>query len=131
MNIKQLLEALEQLNEMAIINGVIEVNNEDITNKDGSITTKYPHFHWVYDHKLHFRFANRIPNNKQELKQLMCVKFERDKISDKQLNKILKDLNSIVSKGVFKGRTTYDVAFNHWQTLHPYRTDFQNEIIIF
>lgn len=132
--IAKLREALDiaeglQLNEMARINDTIEVNNEDITNEKGETQTKFPHFHWLYKRKIHFKFANRIPNNVSELKQLLAYKSDKLGISDAELKKVLKDIWVEINDPEIGRKTVYEVAFKTWENLHPNR-DINSEVVV-
>lgn len=118
----------QQLNEMALINGKIEVNNEDVVNINGETNEKFAHFHWVYKRKVHFKFSNRIPKNISELKKLFAFEDDSKLINDKELINVLKDLKSIVPNGTYSGKTTFDAAKEHWATLHPTRDITTEEI---
>lgn len=131
MNIQELTKILEELlslNEMAVINDTIEVNNEDVTNDKGEVQEKFAHFHWVYKRKVHFKFSNRIPKNISELKQLFAFKTDARLLSDKELGKVVKDLKSVITQGTFKGKTTFEGAKLTWIKLHPNR-NLEQEII--
>lgn len=122
MDIKQLNEELRYvLNEMAQISGKIEVNNEDIVNSKGIKQEKFPHFHWMYKRKIHFKFATRCPKNIKELRKLIAFNSEQKLITDGELSKLLKDLKSSASENVYKGLTVYDAGLKHWKFLHPDR----------
>lgn len=127
--LNDLLEQFLQLNEMAKLNNVIEVNNEDITNNKGETQEKFAHFHWVYNHNIHFKFSNRIPNNIKELKKLIAFEDDINQISGNELKQVLKELNKLVQKGKYKGRIVFDAAKELWEFLHPNR-DILKELII-
>ena len=134
MNIREINEILEKfiITEMAIINNTIEVNNEDIFNAKGVLVNKkYPHFHWVHKNKrnIHFKFANRCPENTMELKRLVVVDSEVNRLSAKDCKAILSDLKRTITEGQYKGMMTYDAAFYHWKLLHNYRENIENEIV--
>lgn len=131
MEIKVLNELLGRyipLEEMAIVNDTIEVNNEDITNEEGEVQEKFAHFHWVYKRKAHFKFSNRIPKNVSELKMLFAFKTDAKLLSDKELGKVVKDLKSVITQGTFKGKTTFEGAKLTWIKLHPNR-NLEQEIV--
>lgn len=121
------------INEMAQINGTIEVNNEDVTDKEGEINKKFAHFHWMYKKKIHFKFSNRIPKNITELRKLVKEKNSEKKISDIELKNCLRDLKApyTTEEGGKKIQiTTYEAALKLWNVLHkPYRK-IENEWII-
>ena len=136
MNFKELNEKLKELipmDEMAQINGTIEVNNEDVTNKEGKINEKFAHFHWMYKKKIHFKFSNRIPKNITELRKLVKEKDSEKKISDIELKNCLGDLKAPYTTeedGKKIQITTYEAALKLWNVLHkPYRK-IENEWII-
>ena len=132
MDLKEILERLEKftIDEMARINNLVEVNNEDITNEKGVvINKKFAHFHWLYKRKIHFKFANRIPENIQELKKLLAFKSDKTGISDKELKKVLKDIHSEFTDFDGETKTTYQAAYEKWEELHPNR-DLASEVVV-
>ena len=136
MNFRELNQKLKELipmDEMAQINGTIEVNNEDVVNKEGEINEKFAHFHWMYKKKIHFKFSNRIPKNITELRKLVKEKDSEKKISDTELKNCLRDLKvpyTTEEDGKKIQITTYEAALKLWNVLHkPYRK-IENEWII-
>lgn len=131
MEIKELNKILESfmLNEMAQINNTIEVNNEDVVDKNGDVQEKFAHFHWLYKKKIHFKFANRLPKNITELRKLVAEKDSTKKISDVELKKALKDLNANIDHTLFGKCSVWEAAIGTWKQLHPKR-DLQKELII-
>ena len=115
-----LLEALS-INEMAEISGKIRVDNEDKTNNKGETLTKFPHYHWLSKENIHFKFANRCPKNITELKSTIAFKKEKEKISDKELTKLLKVLKSPASEPEYNGMTVYEAGLEYWKFIHPKR----------
>lgn len=117
-----------QINEMAKLNNVIEVNNEDITNEAGDTLEKFAHFHWVYNHDIHFKFSDRIPKNISELKLLIAFKDDLNQISNSELSQVLKEIQKPVMNGRYKNKIVFDAAKELWSTLHPNR-DINKELI--
>ena len=132
MNFRELNQKLKELipmDEMAQINGTIEVNNEDVVNKEGEINEKFAHFHWMYKKKIHFKFSNRIPKNITELRSLVKEKDNNKKISDTELKNCLKDLKAIYNLKNRGNMTVFEAAKQVWIDLHPKR-DLNKELII-
>jgi len=131
MNIRELNEQLKQLltlNEMSKLNSVIEVNNEDKVNAKGEVQEKFAHFHWVYNHNIHFKFSDRIPKNVTELQKLIAFEDDKKQISDSELKQVLKEIQKPVLNGKYKGKIVFNAAKELWQFLHPNR-DIKKELI--
>ena len=118
--LEQFLETF-QINEMATINGQIRVNNEDTTNQYGKTQTKFAHFHWTYNDKIHFMFSEECPKNVSQLKQLIAFPEEKNILSSGEYKKLLKILQTKMNKPQFKGLTVYQSAMKVWRQLHNNR----------
>lgn len=131
MEIEQLNKILEQflnvyqLNEMARIGKYIEINNEDVINQDGKISEKFPHFHWLYNRKIHFKFANRCPKNASELRKMIAFPADQKQITDQELTKLIKIL-----KSPYKDTDIYNESFKTWKAIHPTRDIYKDIIIL-
>lgn len=127
MDIKQINNIIETyLNEEAARIAQFQIDNEDQMNTYGIVTNKkFAHFHWVYKHKIHFKFANRRPKNKEELIKTIAFNNEKDLLSTSEIKTILRQLKANID-----GKTVYDALKAEWENLHTYREqDLQNELI--
>lgn len=125
MNLHELNEKIEKLlNEEAARIGNIVINNEDRVNEYGVCTEKFAHFHWYYNHNVHFKFGNRCPRTKSELKKLIAFPEEMNILSSKDYKDILKDLNS-----TYNNKKIYDLIIDKWKDLHPNR-NLNKELIL-
>lgn len=113
------------INEMARIGKYIEVNNEDTIDSNGNSNKKFPHFHWLYNRKIHFKFANRMPKNASELRKMIAFDSEQSKITDQELNKLAKLL-----KSKHEDTTLYQAALDMWIRKHKQRNIYDDIVML-
>lgn len=133
MDIQELNEQLAKiafvLEEEAAQISNMEVHNEDKINQYGVVTNKkFAHFHWVYNNAVHFKFSNRCPKTKAELKQMVAFPDEVKTLSSKDYKDILSDLRKKWKLKNGTQTTVYEALKSMWEDLHDYR-DISTELI--
>lgn len=128
MDIKQINEDLiyelhikMPINEMAKINGVIEVHNEDDSSPEAD-QLKFAHFHYK---GIHFKFSRNMPKNVQDVRKMIAFKREQNKIDDHELTELCKILKSRpIRKLAGKFDTVYECALATWEILNDRDVDY-------
>lgn len=109
------------INEMATLDGGIDVHNED----DSSIDVdqlKFAHFHW---NGVHFKFSRKLPENVTQLRKLIAFKKEQTKLDDFELSKLVKILGSRPTRPKkTSARTVYEAVIDIWELLNNRTVDY-------
>ena len=108
------------INEMAKINGVIIVHNED-DESEGMDQLKFAHFHYK---NIHFRFSRNIPKNATQARRMIAFKREQSKIDDHELTELCKVLKSRPVRKHVSAPTVYQYAMDVWVGLNDRDIDF-------
>ncbi len=108
------------INEMAKINGVIEVHNEDDDSPDAD-QLKFAHFHYK---GIHFKFSRKIPKNATQARKMIAFSREQNKIDDHELTELCKILRSRPVRKNTGFKTVYEFALSMWVGLNDRDADF-------
>lgn len=128
MDIKQLNEEIiytvhttMPINEMARLDGDIEVHNEDDSSMDIE-ELKFAHFHW---NGVHFKFSRNIPKNATALRKTIAFSKEQTKLDDFELNQLVKILSMRPTRPKkTKAKTVYEAVIDIWELLNNREVDF-------
>lgn len=128
MNIKKLTEDLlyelhiaMPINEMAKLDGGIEVHNEDDESADIE-QLKFAHFHY---NGIHFKFSRNIPKNATQARKLIAFNREQTKIDDHELTQLVRILNARPTRPrKTKAKTVYEAVIDIWELLNERDADF-------
>lgn len=109
------------INEMAKINGVIEIHNENDDSPEAD-QLKFAHFHYK---GIHFKFSRDIPKNVTQARKLIAFKREQTKITDKELTELCKILKSKPMRKLGnKFDNVYECAIFTWEILNDRDVDY-------
>lgn len=114
------IHMLMPINEMATINNVIEVHNEN-DNSIQSHQLKFAHFHYE---GIHFRFSRNIPKNASQARKMIAFSREQNKIDDFELTQLCKILASRPNRKNVSAKTVYQYALDLWEGLNDRDADF-------
>lgn len=133
MNIQEINEVLDeiifQLNENSAKISQMEVHNDDAKNQYGVVTNKkFPHFHWLVNNKIHFKFGDRCPKTKAELKKLIAFPEEKNILKGKDYKDILADLRTVIT---YEGKedTVYEHLKAKWRILNKPRDIEEKDLV--
>lgn len=108
--VKQIIEELQPIVEIAKLDGDIIVRNV-------GDDKKFPHFHWK---NIHFELKSyECPKNVNELKEMIYFDSEKHKLSSKDLKDLLKILQNKSNKKAGKYfPDVYTFIISIWETLN-------------